>query len=411
MAYTRFFLPLESEATGYDFNGRTPAGRCIAENRDGAGKITVHAQDLRTQTRYAVYIIFPDSGRYAGIFAGSLNADARGKAELRKDIDLSTLGSFSLDDLIAVAIVATDVTSTVVSPLCGYRERAVSWRGNFYVFEKEEKEVKDKNKDKTLGAPPPIPPQGDIVPLTPNIDFEPAEVTRDELEALNFVNEDVVEEIIPEVEIIPEPEIIPMSMPVPEPEPALEPAPEPEPMPELAPEPVPEPAPETMPEPPRVTPVAPRARKPKGAKPVRKEAVQETVPEEAQEVLESSFSRTENILAIEAIFNSKESFMPFENQAREIKWVQLTGADAVPLPDSRPLLLEEPFIQAAYAVHEHIILGVTADGVQYILGIPAEYSPDHRPQAKRLGFTQFKTNAGDSPKRGDFGYWLLFENL
>jgi hypothetical protein len=148
---------------------------------------------------------------------------------------------------------------------------------------------------------------------------------------------------------------------------------------------------------------APRARKPKDAKP--------KPHNEAIEAESNTSVRTENILTMETIFNSKAHTKPFENFPREITWVQLTIEDAVPLPYNRPRLLEEPFVRAAYANHEHILLGITADGTEYVIGIPCKYNPTERHQAKRLGFTQFKTNANDSPKRGDEGYWLMFVDM
>jgi hypothetical protein len=160
----------------------------------------------------------------------------------------------------------------------------------------------------------------------------------------------------------------------------------------------PTPTPTPEPTPPRATQTAPRARKPKGAKPIRKQTTR-------------SDGRTENAIAVESIFNEKQSITPFENQTQELKWVKLTISDAVPLPDNRPLLLEEPFVRAAYANYAHLILGQTADKTEYIIGVPGEYSPDLRPQAKRLGFSQFKTNARETPKRGDDGYWLMFIDM
>jgi len=115
--------------------------------------------------------------------------------------------------------------------------------------------------------------------------------------------------------------------------------------------------------------------------------------------------------AIISIFASKEPIYPFVKQTRETKWVQLSESDTVPLPHNRPNLLQEPFVLSAYTTHGHIILGLCEETTQYIIGLPGEFAPDIRSKVKRLGFTQFKTNANDSPKRGDSGYWLMFINM
>jgi len=114
MAYERIFIPLENEAAGYDFKGRTPAGRCLAENRNGIGKITIWAQDIRPLVRYSVYLIFCDEGKYAGVQIGSLNADEKGKAEIRKDIESAALFGFAL------SLVGFSEIIAYVFPIIGY---------------------------------------------------------------------------------------------------------------------------------------------------------------------------------------------------------------------------------------------------------------------------------------------------
>ena len=599
MAYTRFFMPLESEATGYDFKGRTPAGRCIVESRDGLGKLTVWAQDIRPETRYGVYLIFPEGGRYAGVLMGNLNADSKGKAEMRRDIESTMLFGFSIEDMTCVAVIAMDARGkhSVVSPLCGYRERAVSWRGNFFekkisdvkieVVQKDKKEVKEAvvaavevvhpvsaavpeppttpepavsseppqqvevehpdeplnvespqtceseeiaeptlnliqgqaHNDETLepyvatSAVAPViesadsateditaepvaivvaesPEVATAAPSTPSepsvghvaIESEsssehiveavqPCETEDIAEPALNLIQGQAHDDMSPELSAEPPtinaaavapsvtaPVDIPAEVPVfassavpvaalsVEPLPLVEvaplaPAAPPEPVSELASDRKPAPrarvpssaskanpsaTPETTSEvatkippeaepPPPPTKPAPRARKPKGAKPTSRKAMTHELNEALNELhnatLANSPARTENILAIEAIFLSKKPFKPFKNQSRDICWVQLTISDAVPLPHNRPLLLEEPFVRAAYTNHDHLILGITPEGKEYVIGVPCEYNPDELAQAKRLGFTKFKTTTSEPPKRGNEGYWLMFVNM
>jgi hypothetical protein len=71
--------------------------------------------------------------------------------------------------------------------------------------------------------------------------------------------------------------------------------------------------------------------------------------------------------------------------------------------------LEEPFVRAAYVNHDHLLLGLL-DG-EYIIGVPCEYNPAERHQAKRLGFSQFHSDENTPPKRGNTGYWLMFVDM
>ncbi|MCL2199707.1 MAG: DUF6128 domain-containing protein, partial [Defluviitaleaceae bacterium] len=195
--------------------------------------------------------------------------------------------------------------------------------------------------------------------------------------------------------------------PIPEP---VEEAPAPEPVPEpvteeTTPEPIPEPiAEETTPAPViEEAPSEPAAQRVRA----RQTAPRARKPKEPGKTPRRTGGNSENTRAVEAIFGSKPSEAPFEN-ADGTQWVRLTISDAVPLPDNRPQLLEEPFVRAAYANYAHLMLGITEDNSDYILAVPGEYAPDLKAQAKRMGFTKFKPTAGKTAKHGDFGYWLMF---
>jgi len=132
MAYLRFFMPLLHEAKGYEFKGRTPAGRCIIEERSDMGKISLWVQNLKEQTKYGIYLIFAEGRRYAGVHMGLLDVNANGKAEFRRDLTPGELHMYSLSDLVAVAVIVTNAAG-VVSPLCGYQDQQVSWRHSFFI--------------------------------------------------------------------------------------------------------------------------------------------------------------------------------------------------------------------------------------------------------------------------------------
>jgi len=317
MSYSRFFMPLAEESRGYDFKGRTPVGRCIVEGRGNTGKLSLWVQDLKPQVKYEVYLIFAENRKYVGINAGLLDVDAKGKAEIRRDI--TELHTLVLKEIVAVAVIAAG-QSGVVSPLCGYRDEQIAWRHGFEVYKAGQ-------------------------------------------------SEEPVKQAEPE----PEPPVVETELPVPEAElPATEP--------EIL---------ELEAEPPAAEPeiVSPLPSPPRAVLPTTTE-------------LPPPPTSQNTAMLIESIFNANTPFEPFQNQEDDIKWVKCSELNQMPLPPDIPHLMTEPFMQAAWADHEHFILGVSEAG-QYIIGMTGIYTQENRKQAKQLGFSQFRS-AGDS------GYWLMF---
>jgi len=490
MGYTRIFLPLENEAGGYEFKGRKPAGRAIAESRNGEGRLTVWAQDIKPETRYGVYLIFADGAKFAGVHINTVSACDGGKVEARKDFSPESLSGFMLDEMVGVALVVNDGLSRAqpIAPLCGYRDGATSWKNNFHEVRtahgdnREAHPVRSESREPIVEATPALeavrPAQSDnrepVIEETPALEAESAVEVEEPLPVAEDVRteEDAqAEELLPTVEDaqaeeIPSPETDLQNEPVSdtnqfelevrpahgdnrepicEATPALEAAEDVpvrpahsdnrEPVCEAAPaleaaedvppveeevrpahgdnrEPICEAAPalEAAEDVPPVEEISPpvRQKAPRAKKPATATAPKAKRPAESPPKSENG---TENIMTIESIFNNKPHVTPFESFDRDAKWVQLAMKDAVPLPHNRPLLLEEPFVRAAFASHDHLLLGVTSDGAEYILGVPCEYNPDERPHAKRLGFSKFKTNENTASKRGDKGYWLMFVDM
>jgi hypothetical protein len=168
---------------GYEFKGKKPAGRCVLEEHNGVGKLTLWAQDVRPETRYNVLLIFNDGGRYAGVSAGLLAIDAKGKGEMRRDIEKVQLHGFTVQEVVAVAVIA-GMSPRVESPLCGYRGEAVAWRKNFY---EKTAAIKPETKLETKleiaeTIPTPIPPEP--VPPEPEPLTTEAILSPEEKEAL-----------------------------------------------------------------------------------------------------------------------------------------------------------------------------------------------------------------------------------
>ncbi|MCL1788698.1 MAG: hypothetical protein FWG38_11990 [Defluviitaleaceae bacterium] len=317
MTYSRFFMPLNQDAKGYDFKGRMPAGRCIIEERGDGGKLSVWAQDLKPETAYGVWLVFAHQHEYVGLPMGALDVDPRGKAEFKREICPDSLHNFTLSKVAAVAVLVKDAPG-VASPLCGYRGAQVDWQRRFRVWEKEA-ENEAPTEAPTESEPPECPPLESPLPEAP-------------------------------------PEIPPET-----------------------------PSAETPPTPPRAT-------KPKGLTAAIAEGPKAPEAEPCVAHL------------VAAIFDANAPCQPFDLPGHPIKWARCHLAEQMPLPSALPHLMNEPFMQAAWADHEHFLLGIGEDGAQYVIGIPGKSTPTLDATAKSLGFTAFASATPDS----NDGYWLMF---
>ncbi|MCL2351418.1 MAG: hypothetical protein FWC55_02680 [Firmicutes bacterium] len=127
--YQRLFVALTRDSGGYDFGGRQPSGRCLAEVRSGTGKISLWAQDLSPEALYKVCLVFAPGGRdgYIGVSAGFLAVDARGKSEFRLEFGGDGFWGHSLDTLKVVAVTSRSA-SGINTPLAGFVGDPVVWK-------------------------------------------------------------------------------------------------------------------------------------------------------------------------------------------------------------------------------------------------------------------------------------------
>ena len=426
MSYIRYFMPMISEATGYGFKGRQPAGRSIVEGRDSSYKLTIWAQDLKAETFYNAYLLFAEDGRYAGIAMGALQVDEKGKGEMRRDFDQDVLCGFGLTDIVAVVVLVKDAAG-VVSPLCGYRDRPISWRHGFYEYVKTDMAYKNEDvpvaqliaepAEHTPPAESVIPTVAVIsdVPVKPEDGIVPLQPVETEMMAPPDVTLNNQEPVLPEEEAC---RHIDESTGLPDESPAL-------------PDELQMPAPSEE---------APCQEEPASSEEWRMPAqhVAGSMPAAAtrhsppnlrsglpQEEISQSFRvaldqlRADTLAqaashtqphVYDAIFETREPIVPFQNQARETIWVSFNLSDQVPPPTNRPHLFEDPFVHTAIAEYEHLILGMTIDQGprRYIIGVPGAYGNDARQRARKLGFTQFKTCNDSHPSWGELGYWLMF---
>ena len=417
MSYIRYFMPMISEATGYGFKGRHPAGRSIVESRSHGYKLTIWAQDLKTETFYNTYLLFADSGRYAGIGMGRLPVDEKGKGELRRDFDEDTLCGFALTEIVAVAVIAKDAAG-VVSPLCGYKDSVVSWRHGFYEHVRvtvaykheevpmvelsvlcEETPCQQHDEVSALWEDGPAPQPDGLITC-------PMETFSSQSETTSVPSGEMP--ILPDETPCHPPEEAPLPneewrMPIPQtPEPQM-----------------------AIPLPLGFQTVVSQTSRPDIAPqelaPTHNTATQGEISKSFRMALDRlradtrghSVTPVHQINQLDAIFETKEPIFPFQSQARETAWVSFTLSDQVPPPANKPRLFEDPFIHTAIAEYEHLILGMTIDHGprRYIIGVPGVYNNESRHKARRLGFTQFKPCNTAHPSWGELGYWLMFVSV
>ena len=344
MAYSRFVMPMASEATGYEYKGRKPAGRCLLEEQNSVGKLTLWVQDLRPQVRYGVFMIFADGDKYAGISIGPLTVDEKGKAEMRRAIEPHSLQGFTLQETAAVAVIATGA-GRLDAPLCGYRGERVAWKSGFY------------EKTATQPVPEAPAPKPEIIP-EPEAPPEP--------------------EIIPEPEPLPEPEIIPE----PETPPEMEIIPEPE-------------APEIM-----DAPVPPESI----LTPEEKETLTELFAEKTPPAQTNSFVTDEIFKNLPPIHPFSGASNTGIQWARFTPKDNIPAPDDKPDLFNAPFIREAFEIYG----HFILGIMKEDEATEYIIGIPGAFNAENQAQAEKLGFSEFKCFEDIPPEDDAFGYWLMF---
>lgn len=387
MSYSRLFISMVCEAKGYEYKGKPPAGRCIIEARNGAGKLSVWAQDLKPETLYACFLLFPDGTRYAGVSMGSLPVDVRGKAETRYECDADNINGsgFSLSACVAVAVMAVRAAEPTAT-LCGYRDAVISWKRAFY----------EVGKKAALTALPPV-------VASPPVETAPAEAP-----LAAEAEEAVVVDLDVSVTAVPETPYNDVETPMAS-------------------------VNETTPDDAAATDLpadmdvetqavfAPNKTEETASSPetIASDSLTEMAHqfhmalERLHGETNAACELTETVeQALTVLFEENIPMHPFRKQNRSVKWVRVAPKDKVPLPLDATGLYDDPFILAAYRQYNHLVLGVTTDTGrrQYILGVPGMYAPEQRPQAVRLGFSQFKCCDDTRVARGEYGYWLMFMN-
>ncbi len=146
--YSRVFITLKSDSTGYGINNRMPSGRSIIEIRGNTGKVSVLVQDMKPNIIYRVYIISVSDSSSRGLPIGIISVDNKGKGELRVELDPLNVNGYGIPlEEFNVVSVFTGGDKNSMTPLVGYKDEILRWKNNFIDLMKQaEKNEKENNK-------------------------------------------------------------------------------------------------------------------------------------------------------------------------------------------------------------------------------------------------------------------------
>ncbi len=119
MSYSRVFIALKQGCQDYAKDIRGSVGRCIIELRNGAGRLILQAQGLRSDCDYRVCILSRDS--YAEV-SKPLYVDGTGKGEVKWEFSPGKI-NIDVSDIKAVAVLVKDK-----APLIGFVEGEYNWQ-------------------------------------------------------------------------------------------------------------------------------------------------------------------------------------------------------------------------------------------------------------------------------------------
>ena len=386
------------DSNGFEQGGKEPMGRCVLEDRGKSGKLSLWVQDLKTAP-YKVVIILSEIGKYTGMTLGSLYVDGKGKGEFKNEFDLTGLADGQgLSRVCAVAVFAGS-GGEMLCPLVGYKDGSVLWKNHFSMRENE-------RQDKIQQAAAKSPESGArtdsdirIIPVSK------ANATSQEIASVNPASQEAAAASASEAPADPLETEAGIKEPFTDAAQGGSDDADPTESPneynadgdfikylengydsaeygdeqdfhdsDLAVNPDEFPPPD------------------------------DTAEYESQEAADY-----EVLSNLKEVFDNNIEITPFETKSPDEKWVRVSLREPIYLPVDYRLLMNHPFIIAAYKKYNHLIMGYITDNgkTRYILGVPGVYEPQYVNTVHHLGFTQFKTVLDKKELNpDDHGYWL-----
>lgn len=111
---------------------------------------------------------------------------------------------------------------------------------------------------------------------------------------------------------------------------------------------------------------------------------------------------------VENMFTCYPRLQPFKEDDKEV-WIRIEPRDMGVFPVNTWTTMNNPFLMTGYYQHRHLLLGQVKSkkgDTLYYVGVPSQYHSRQRRMASVYGFTNFRSCDDNTPKNGEFGYWL-----
>ena len=400
--YSRVFITLLQDRSGYGLKSRDPLGRAIIEVKDGMGKITIAVQELKREIVYKAYIVSSSNDGLA-VSVGNLRPDDRGKAELKWEFDPIDV------EQTGIAIHAFDVVTLVVESkaenawvLTGYRDGEVRFKDKFKVAVKRERasiQTQDEKESKPLHherESKPLHHERESKPLHHERENKPLHHERESKPSQHekeskpsflkpmrmFVDEGPASH--PEMKVVVE---------------SVEINPEKEPDAEAA---------EYI----GTDKAEYEPKEPSADTHTKFNSMAQRFNKELEELenlmLEGASPEVDTQLELENIIKNNTVMSPFKTGFEEVKWVRISIKELTYLPCNYWKLIYDPYVNLAFSRYKHMMLGAYSGCSRYILALPDAFDPSRERQAKNLGFDIFRSSDNIIGQRdADYGYWLM----
>lgn len=380
--YDKAFIMLKQELGGFSLGQQSAWGSCVMELKNKIGRLTFSVQGLKRLTdgrRYEAFIIGGKGNAMRGISCGVVKIDQHGKGELKWEFDPEQIGRscFCVEELHTAALIVKGGYGLIV-PLVGYFNEKVSWKKLFQeeqdlraaeaiLSEEEEQEEIKEQKPRYYETEPEQPKKPENIveeqkkPNIVNLKIENSPFQK------NFKN--MLFQFKKELEKLEENGIL------------------------------------TQQDKERIqkknpSPTEEVEQKAEVIK--QKEEITEIATEtEEQQTSEKTIEEIEQNDEIAYILQHNDEIQPFE---RDI-WKSIALEELVVLPVDSIEMMKNLFYIFAYRKYKHFILQKTGEK-EYMLGVPAQYQPEMREEAKKLLFDTFQPCGKETMKTGCYGYWL-----
>ncbi len=202
--YKRYFIILQEDDKGYELAaGKIPTGYVKLEIKNGKGKLTAYAQNVKNRDRVEYHMLLIAPSKKAAVDMGRIMVDGTGRGELNIEFDADSVmkSGMKITDFLVAA-----VSSNTGIPLSGYTGRdKIQWKNGYNIINKTYDRI-DKKTEKLEEVVTPV----QTKPVEVEIPIEQPVIIPKKEEIVEEVEEVIIEEpiVIEEPVVIEAPELI-----------------------------------------------------------------------------------------------------------------------------------------------------------------------------------------------------------